>query len=158
MKRLTARQSEILEFIKGFISEFGLSPSIRDIGNHYSMTPNGAYDHVIALMKKGKISMNGKGASRSIIITENINYIIDKDVIAKNRKYEIVKAKMSEIPKGIKCILCNSIDNTERHHEDYNSPYITIDLCRKHHRKLHQIKRLIKKNGYELSITKVVND
>jgi len=36
------------------------------------------------------------------------------------------------------CEICNSY-KTEIHHQDYNDPYDIIWLCRKHHKRLHQI-------------------
>jgi len=39
------------------------------------------------------------------------------------------------------CSICNSSENVEYHHEDYDKPLEVIPLCREHHRDLHyQIK------------------
>ena len=65
MKNLTQRQSEILQFIKEFLTEKHYSPSIREIASYYSITPKGAYDHVKALEKKGYIAVS-HNKSRSI--------------------------------------------------------------------------------------------
>ncbi len=151
MNKLTTRQSEILEYIKQFIGQYGFSPTIRDIGKKYNITPNGAYDHVKALENKGYIVRNGKGAARSIIVPES-KIIVDPEIIKNNKFYTTIRDKMQDLPKGKKCIICGSCDNIERHHEDYTKPEITIDLCKKHHRKLHQIKRILNNNGYNLFI------
>ena len=52
MKALTARQKEILEFIKGFIRQHKYPPTIREIAGNFSISVKGAYDHVKALEKK----------------------------------------------------------------------------------------------------------
>ena len=153
MNKLTIKQSEILNYIKQFIIKYGFSPTIRDIGNQYSMSPNGAYSHVKALENKGYISRNGGRAARSIIVPEN-KVIVDASVIKKNRFYATIKDKMIDLPRGQRCVICGSTEKVERHHEDYNYPEITIDLCSKHHRQLHKIKNLLSKSGYKIIIKK----
>jgi len=64
---LTDRQIEILEFVRGFISENGYSPSIREISNNFNITPKGAQEHIIAIEKKGYIKRIPKIA-RGIIV------------------------------------------------------------------------------------------
>ena len=63
---LTERQSQIMEFIKSQ----SLVPSIREIGNHFGITVKGAYDHIKALQRKGKITMQPNKA-RSIVVIAN---------------------------------------------------------------------------------------
>ena len=55
MKKLTERQEEVLNFIKVFISTNKYPPTMREIAFSFNITANGAYDHVKALEKKGKI-------------------------------------------------------------------------------------------------------
>lgn len=57
---------------------------MREIATNFSFTSKGAYDHLVALEKKGVISRNPK-ISRSIIIKNlnNINYL------EENRKLKI---------------------------------------------------------------------
>ena len=55
MKNLTERQEEVLSFIKEFISTNKYPPTMREIASSFHITANGAYDHVKALEKKGKI-------------------------------------------------------------------------------------------------------
>ncbi len=53
-KSLTARQSAVLDFIIDHISDTGFPPTIREIGNHLSISStNGVNDHLKALEKKG---------------------------------------------------------------------------------------------------------
>ena len=153
MNKLTAKQSEILSYIKQFISQYGFSPTIRDIGSYYNMSPNGAYRHIKSIENKGYIVRNGKGAARSIIIPEN-KIIVDASVIEKNKFYDTIKDKMKDLPKGKKCIICGTTKKIQRHHEDYNYPEITIDLCLKHHRQLHKIKNILSRSGYKFTIKK----
>lgn len=54
MKKLTARQKEILENIHRFIIENGYPPTVREIaGTHGFASPRAASDHLKALQKKG---------------------------------------------------------------------------------------------------------
>lgn len=55
MKKLTARQAQILRFIRSFIDEHTYPPTMREIAAHFKISPKGAHDHVKALEKKGKI-------------------------------------------------------------------------------------------------------
>jgi repressor LexA len=68
MKDLTERQREILTFISGFIAKYKYPPTIREVADHFSMSVKGAYDHVTALHKKGKIK-HGNKRSRTMSLT-----------------------------------------------------------------------------------------
>jgi repressor LexA len=61
----TEKQTSVLNFISDFIERVGYPPTIRDIADHFSMSAKGAYDHVLALEKKGYIKRDPK-ISRSI--------------------------------------------------------------------------------------------
>jgi repressor LexA len=79
VKDLTKRQNEVLNFIKGFIASNKYPPTMREIASYFKITANGAYDHVKALEKKGKIHCD-ENRSRAIgIIKEegNAEEIID---------------------------------------------------------------------------------
>lgn len=53
---LTQRQREILEFISASIVERGFPPTLREIGEHFSIrSTNGVNDHLKALEKKGHL-------------------------------------------------------------------------------------------------------
>ncbi len=70
MKRLTQRQSEILEFIREFYSEYGYSPTVREIGERFGMrSTNAVADHLTALERKGAIEREGR-AARGIRLRE----------------------------------------------------------------------------------------
>jgi len=55
VKELTKRQEEVLTFIVDFINSSKYPPTMREIASNFQITVNGAYDHVKALEKKGKI-------------------------------------------------------------------------------------------------------
>ncbi|MDX2090951.1 MAG: transcriptional repressor LexA [Kofleriaceae bacterium] len=53
---LTQRQREILDFISASILERGFPPTLREIGEHFSIkSTNGVNDHLKALEKKGHL-------------------------------------------------------------------------------------------------------
>lgn len=65
MKTLTARQQAVLDFIAQFIDEHAYPPTIREIADSFSISVKGAYDHVKALEKKGKLRL-GENRSRAL--------------------------------------------------------------------------------------------
>jgi len=67
MNDLTDRQKEVLDYIESFIWENPYPPTIREIAAHFSMSVRGAYDHLKALERKGRIRAGG-GRSRKIEI------------------------------------------------------------------------------------------
>ncbi len=66
-KKLTARQREILDWIKGFIDEHGMPPTVREIGSAFGMKSSSAFDHLKALERKGRLRRGDLGA-RSLIL------------------------------------------------------------------------------------------
>ncbi|MCL6414755.1 transcriptional repressor LexA [Aestuariirhabdus sp. Z084] len=71
MQKLTARQAEILEFIKSYIDEKGFPPTRADIAKQLGFrSPNAAEEHLKALARKGAIEIIA-GASRGIRIPES---------------------------------------------------------------------------------------
>jgi len=68
-KRVTDRQRDVLEFISKYHDEHGYSPSIRDIAGNFDCSVKGAYDHVVALEKKGLIDRE-KNRSRVILLAQ----------------------------------------------------------------------------------------
>lgn len=65
MKAITARQSEVLSYIKTFIADHKFPPTIREISERFRISVKGAYDHVKALEKKNFIRLDNK-RSRTI--------------------------------------------------------------------------------------------
>ena len=69
MKAPTRRQTEVLDFLKSFLSGHKYPPTIREIAAHFGISVKGAYDHVKALEKKGLIACDNN-RSRAIEIIE----------------------------------------------------------------------------------------
>lgn len=68
MEALPPRQKQVLEFIKGYVSQFGYPPSLRDIASHIGVSGNVAVlSHLEALEKKGYIRRD-TGSSRGIAV------------------------------------------------------------------------------------------
>lgn len=65
MKGLTSRQLELIAWIGRYIEEHRYSPSVRELSEHFRISTAGAYDHLIALRKKGAISF-GNGRYRAL--------------------------------------------------------------------------------------------
>lgn len=70
MKTLTDRQQAVLDFIAAFIEEHAYPPTIREIADRFSISVKGAYDHVKALEKKGKLRL-GENRSRALEIVRD---------------------------------------------------------------------------------------
>ena len=68
---LTKRQREIYEFLKDKILNRGYGPTVREIGEHFSIkSPNGVMCHLKALEKKGLIHRESN-MSRAICLAQS---------------------------------------------------------------------------------------
>ena len=73
MNKLTARQTEVLEFIKSYIEETGYPPTRADIAKKLGFkSANASEEHLKALARKGAIEMI-PGTSRGIKLPEREN-------------------------------------------------------------------------------------
>ena len=71
MNKLTARQGEVLEFIKNYIDETGYPPTRADIAKELGFkSANASEEHLKALARKGAIEMI-PGTSRGIKLPES---------------------------------------------------------------------------------------
>src|SRR5215468_4309546 len=52
MRELTARQREVLAFIRTFTEKHGAPPTVREIGERFRFTARAAFDHLRALERK----------------------------------------------------------------------------------------------------------
>ena len=70
MKEMTARQREVLEFIRIFGERHGVPPTVREIGERFHFTARAAFDHLRALERKGMLErrVTGKRASRTLVL------------------------------------------------------------------------------------------
>ena len=66
----TERQRTVLDFIKDFVAGHGYPPTIREIGNHFGIQPNGVNCHLRALQKRGIIDWNPGFARTLRIVSE----------------------------------------------------------------------------------------
>ena len=69
MDKLTGRQREILNWIKRFINEQGMPPTVREIGAAFEIGSSSVFDHLKALERKGHLRRGELGA-RSLILEE----------------------------------------------------------------------------------------
>lgn len=67
---LTARQREILDFIRQFVLKAGYPPTVREIGAHFGFVPRSVFDHLKALERKGYLHRE-TGKSRSLQILDS---------------------------------------------------------------------------------------
>ncbi|MFC2131326.1 transcriptional repressor LexA [Bacteroidota bacterium] len=68
---LTKRQDDIYNFIKSYISEKKIPPTIKEICREFGFSStNAAYEALKVLEKKGYLTRSEKGLSRGIVINE----------------------------------------------------------------------------------------
>jgi repressor LexA len=72
MRELTARQREVLGFIRTFSARHGVPPTVREIGDRFRVTPRAAFDHLRALERKGMLlRRTGPGrTARALTLSE----------------------------------------------------------------------------------------
>jgi repressor LexA len=72
MRELTARQQEVLNFIRTFTGRHGVPPTVREIGARFHVTPRAAFDHLRALERKGMLQRRaGPGrTARALTLSE----------------------------------------------------------------------------------------
>lgn len=68
-KPLTARQREVLNFVRAFALEQGYPPTVREIGAHFGFVPRSVFDHLKALERKGYLRRRSS-KSRSLEILD----------------------------------------------------------------------------------------
>ncbi|MDA0789946.1 MAG: transcriptional repressor LexA [Proteobacteria bacterium] len=84
MNKLTARQTQVLEFIKSHIDDTGYPPTRADIANELGFrSANASEEHLKALARKGAIEMI-PGTSRGIKLPESFGLPIVGRVAAGN--------------------------------------------------------------------------
>lgn len=71
MRDLTARQREVLAFIKSFTDRHGAPPTVREIGQRFGFTARAAFDHLRALERKGMLQrrVTDRRVSRTLVLT-----------------------------------------------------------------------------------------
>ncbi len=72
-EKLTERQREVYEFIRGRIRSRGYGPTVREIGLHFDISsPNGVMCHLKALEKKGLIIREPNMSRAIMLATESV--------------------------------------------------------------------------------------
>ena len=72
MKGITDRQQEVLDFISNFTKTNNYPPTVREIGEHFSISLRAVQDHIAALQKKGYLAQTQKRA-RSLNVLGGAN-------------------------------------------------------------------------------------
>lgn len=72
MRDLTARQRDVLNFIRAFSARHGVPPTVREIGEQFKVTPRASFDHLRALERKGMLQRRtGPGrTARALTLSE----------------------------------------------------------------------------------------
>ena len=72
MREMTARQREVLGFIRTFTERHGAPPTVREIGARFGFTARAAFDHLRALERKGKLQRRAtdKRVSRTLVLAQ----------------------------------------------------------------------------------------
>src|ERR1700741_3348148 len=61
LRELTARQRDVLNFMRAFTARHGVPPTVREIGDKFCFTPRAAFDHLRALERKGMLQRRAGG-------------------------------------------------------------------------------------------------
>ncbi|HXH81400.1 MAG TPA: transcriptional repressor LexA [Candidatus Tectomicrobia bacterium] len=69
MRELTARQRDVLNFIRSFTARHGLPPTVRELANRFGVTPRAAFDHLRALERKGVLQRRASSGRTSRAFT-----------------------------------------------------------------------------------------
>ena len=85
MEELSPRQTELLEFLRGYHDQNGVVPSYREIGVALGIqSTNAVSDHIKALQRKGYIERVGDpGRPRSLRLTTKAVGIMTDDAVAR---------------------------------------------------------------------------
>jgi repressor LexA len=72
MRELTARQRDVLNFIRTFTARQGVPPTVREIGDKFRVTPRAAFDHLRALERKGMLQRRAAAGrtARGLTLTD----------------------------------------------------------------------------------------
>lgn len=72
MRDLTNRQRDVLGFMRSFTARHGVPPTVREIGEKFSVTPRAAFDHLRALERKGMLQRRASAGrtSRALTLTD----------------------------------------------------------------------------------------
>lgn len=88
---LTARQEQILRFIAAYADEYGLPPSLREIGAKHGIgSTNAVNDHLRALERKGYLGARRPLITRDLRLTEKAKRFIGGEPVPAAERYMVV--------------------------------------------------------------------
>lgn len=115
MKKITAKQQEILNFMKQYILDKGYPPSVREIGEAVQLkSTSSVFSHLEALEKKGAIKRD-PSKTRSIEILD--------DSFTENRKNIISVPIVGTVTAGLPILAVENLDGYFPLPNDYVSDY-----------------------------------
>ena len=83
MKPLTKKQKQVLDFVKDYISEYGISPTIEEVRRELKLKAvSTIHEHLNTLREKGYLSKN-ENSARSIAPKKDEKIVIEIPVIGK---------------------------------------------------------------------------
>jgi repressor LexA len=69
VETMTPRQLQVLRFIRDYRIKTGCSPTMQEIGDALNLTKVTAFEHVVALQKKGLLTRGAKNKARSLQVS-----------------------------------------------------------------------------------------
>lgn len=115
MKKITAKQQEILNFMKQYINDKGYPPSVREIGEAVQLkSTSSVFSHLEALEKKGAIRRD-PSKTRSIEILD--------DSFTESRKNIISVPIVGTVTAGLPILAVENLDGYFPLPNDYVSDY-----------------------------------
>ena len=103
----------------------------KQYAKNYASTPEGRkkkneYARKYRKTEKGKTTLK-KGIDKYLRLHPHVKKA--KEIV----RYHIRTGRIKKEP----CLICNTTDNLQAHHEDYSKPLEIIWLCRTHHKQYH---------------------
>jgi repressor LexA len=95
--RLTPRQREILDWVKEFIQEHGMPPTVREIGRAFGIKSSSVFDLLKALERKGFLRRGNLGA-RSLILEENASCGYQSDPLQERAEPKKKSGRTTLVP------------------------------------------------------------
>ncbi|MBI4607617.1 MAG: repressor LexA [Candidatus Rokubacteria bacterium] len=85
MRELTARQREILAFIRTFTQRHSVPPTVREIGERFRITPRAAFDHLRALERKGALQRRvaARRTSRALTLPDRASAVREVPILGR---------------------------------------------------------------------------
>jgi len=74
MKKISKKQTEVFNYIKSYIDENGVAPSVREIAKAVGLTsPSTVQHHIVALIEKGYLEKGDANQKRTLKIAKRSN-------------------------------------------------------------------------------------